>query len=168
MIRELPVAAIAFAAVLVGGCGIQSYVPDAEILLSPDAPSRAFIISDREVRGIYANMDVDSTIYQYVTETHNSNKFWELVHERARQDGWMQIENRDLIRIYDRVVAAKGQQRFHSAEQVRIAYRPGTGAVTVAWVQVDSSQLLTRFPRQGVEADFAMRVVWPQFDELTK
>lgn len=150
----------------VAGCGED--VPSAEKLQDPSNPSKAFIIGARDFRGNYANMDVDSAIYQYTTSETNTERFWKQVDEDATSADWKPVSERGHVRIYDRIRQRTGSQTFHSAEQCRIAFDEGTQTVTVAWVQTDVIELPAGFPDTGAEVRFANSVIWPKFDALTQ
>ena len=150
----------------IAGCGED--VPSAEKLQKPSNPSKAFIIGARDFRGIYANMDVDSAIYQYTTSETNTERFWKQVDDEATSADWKLVREQGRVRIYDRIRQKTGSQTFHSAEQCRIAYDESTQTVTVAWVQTDVMELPAGFPDAGSEVRFANSVIWPKFDELTR
>lgn len=156
-------------AVMVAGCDFDSFVPTAEVLRNPQSASHAFVIDEENIRGIYGNMDVDSTIYQYTTREADADRFWEKLATRAAEAKWQLVHEAGDVRHYDRIIPAVGQQIFHSAEQVRIGYAAATRTVTVAWVQADvraGSAPPEVFPEADSEGKFARRFVWPNFDEL--
>jgi hypothetical protein len=147
------------------GCDLHEYVPSAEKLRLPTNPSKAFIIDESEIWGVYGNTDVDAAIYQFTTKHPDESRFWTKVQESA-EDQWKLVHEDGHIRHYERIVAATGEQRFHSVEQVRIAYGADTSTITVAWVQADVRRLPRKFPNDGAEGEFAKYVVWPRFAEL--
>jgi len=151
------------------GCGsnsqdIHSYVPSAEKLRDPEIQSAAFIVEARHIRGIYGNTDVDSVIYMYDTAATPATEFWSTLGEKAANDDWTLREEEDQFRKYVRVKPKTGQQRFHSVEEVRVAFLPESNTVIVAWVQADPVTLPTDFPTDGPEGKFANEKIWPRFE----
>ena len=168
--RVMQIRSLMFSALVFAGCDVNSYVPTADFLRSAPNPTRAFVISEESIHGIYGNMDVDSEIYQYTTTEANADRFWEAVGRRAAEAQWKLVHD-DGIRHYERIVPAVGTQACHSAEQVRIGYDAVTRIVTIAWVQADVTARgvnpPTAFPTTNhAEGEFASRVIWPKFEQL--
>ena len=159
----------ALSAILAGGCDIMSQVPTEDSIRAN--PGRVFIVAGEDIRGIYGNMDVDSEVYQYRTREENADEFWVAVSKQSAETGWKLVHEEGNVRHYDRIMPATGEEACHSAEQVRIAYDPGSRTVTVAWVQNDVSAYRSKPPTKfgesrNAEVDFADRVIWPKFREL--
>ncbi len=154
-------------AIFITGCDLNSYTPTASMLRSDRNPSGAFIVGESGVRGIYANMDVDASVYTYTTSHESGLEFWAAIATEAGDAGWSTISDETLPDNRKRflyVTPRTGQQVFHSVEEVRVAFRPKDRSVFVAWVQSDQRELPSAFPKDGPEGDFATRVVWPEFD----
>ncbi len=154
-------------AILAIGCDLNTYTPTAEMLRSNRNPSGAFIVGESGVRGIYANMDVDSSVYSYTTSYKSASEFWAAIAAEADDAGWSAINEDTPTTNRKRflcITPKVDQQVFHSVEEVRVAFRPKDRSVFVAWVQSDQRDLPKAFPTDGPEGDFAIRVVWPEFD----
>ena len=137
------------------------------MLRSNRNPSGAFIVGESGIRGIYANMDVDSSVYSYTTSHESASEFWAAIAAEADDVGWSAINDDTLPANRKRflyITPKTGQQILHSVEEVRVAFRPKDRSVFVAWVQSDQRELPKAFPTDGPEGDFAIRVIWPKFD----
>jgi len=155
------------AAIFPVGCDLNTYTPTTEMLRSSRNPSGAFIVGESEIRGVYANMDVDSSIYTYTTSAESASVFWAAIATAADDAGWAPIDDETLSEDCKRflcITPKTGKQVFHSVEEVRVAFRNEDRSVVVAWVQSDQRELPTAFPDDGPEGDFADRVVWPKFE----
>lgn len=157
--------AVAFA--LINSCDVldMNYVPTAEQLRG-NRHYKAFIVKETDIEGVYANMDVDSAVFTYISKATNETEFWSEVDKNTQDSGWELVESQDNTQRYERIIPRRGKLAFHSAEEVRIACDAKTMTVVVAWVQADESELPEHFPETGPEGSFARQVIWPKFDEL--
>jgi len=124
-----------------------------------------FIIDETNLQGIYGNQDVDSVIFSYTTNIADEKSFWALMNRRLRDHHWIALPVEDKVRRYERIIPRNNKSRYHSAEEVRIAYRAETMTIFVAWVQADAFKLPEHFPTTGPEGRFARKVIWPKFNE---
>lgn len=153
-------------AVIAVGCDLNTYTPTAENLRSKRNPSGAFIVGESGIQGVWANMDVDSSIYTYTTSCESAPEFWAAVAATASDAGWSTIDDKTLGENCKRflcITPKTGEQMFHGVEEARVAFRTQDHRVVVAWVQADQQNLPKTFPDDGPEGDFARRVVWPKF-----
>ncbi|REK20871.1 MAG: hypothetical protein DWQ41_23480, partial [Planctomycetota bacterium] len=164
MSHRTSIGILALLTAITAGCDLNSYMPSAEKLRNRSNPSAAFIVGEHDIRGIYGNMDVDSAIYTYQTDTKDEEEFWASLDKATSDDGWTLREERDNYRCYVRIIPRTGQQVFHSAEEVRVAFKPQSQQVFLAWVQADERSLPKDFPSDG-EGRFAKNVIWPRFEE---
>lgn len=154
-------------AVAISGCDLNAYVPSAEKLRNPKNPSAAFLVNERDIRGIYGNSDVDAVIYAYDSSVAGEGEFWSTLAQATSRANWQLREERSDYRRYVRIKPRTGQQRFHSVEEARVAFNPESQEVFVAWVQSDLETLPSDFPSvdDSSEGSFAQRVVWPRFEK---
>ena len=144
----------------------MDYVPTSKQIV---ASHSTFLVAPKShsISGHYANMDVDSTVFTYASETTSCDAFWQSIDEVSSTDGWECIAEKENQRHYERIIPRTGQMHFHSAEQVRVHCDPTDNQVVVAWVQGDSFDPVGHFDRIG-EASFANRTVWPRFNSLAR
>lgn len=150
----------------VSAVGCEEYIPTPEKLRLSSNPSRAFIVDERDIYGIYGYSDVDSAIYGYVTQANDEKSFWEAVDRQATEQGWEFVTSPDAYRRYCRIRSRSGSQGIdHSVEEVRIALKADSMKAFIAWVQTEPPDKPTSFPTDGPEGRFAEDVVWPKFAE---
>ena len=145
----------------------SAYTPSPEKLRSPNNPSRAFIVEERDMEGLYGNLDVDAAIYTYRADVASDTEFWAILDLQTQEQGWELKHIAGFYRRYVRIIPKTGQHMFHSAEEVRVAIQEDTLQAWVAWVQADERQLPQDFPKNG-EGRFARKVVWPRFVWATR
>ena len=138
----------------------MEYIPEAGQLR---ANHSTFLIDDSNLQGVYANQDVDSVLFKYMSTAKNEEAFWANLNMNAQAGGWKHVEQQDTFCRYERIIARPGQ--YSSAEDVRVAYNKKTRGVVVVWVQADESDVPKTFADTS-ESKWAERVIWPKFKKL--
>ena len=142
--------------------------PSAEKLRLSSNPSRAFIVKEADIRGLFGNYDVDSAIYEYTTSS-DSDRFWTQLQHQAERDGWQPVTDGGNALRFQRVQVATGDQACHYVEEVRVVRESMSPRVIVAWAKARATRndgIPSSFPQHTAEGRFVSRVVWPQFNEF--
>jgi hypothetical protein len=128
-----------------------------------------FVVQPTGVTGVYQNVDIDSVVFYYVTNLASDKEFWQAVKQQATLAGWQHVDDAAAGSSQPRAYEAfqrlkrKGELRFASAEELRIAYTPIR--VVVAYVQSDHIGAPTPVS-QTAEGRFADREIWSRFTQL--
>jgi hypothetical protein len=118
------------------------------------------------------NFDTDSVVFTYETAVVDEVAFWVEIDGffEREEELWKVLDGKGNVRRYKRIMPPReGSVGFYSAEQIRIAYDPGTANVIVAWVQSDTSRPVDSFEESNqVEVGFAEERIWPIVDEFVR
>jgi len=158
-------------AVFVTGCTVitMEETPTPEVI---EKWMGDFLIEPDQITGVYRNLDVDSLVFTYKTESTTAPAFEDALSSALQNSKWRRSQNvTDCIEF--RRSFQKGERSddrpdmamFSSFEVAKLALAPDNTTVVVAYVQADGSGDETCFENTG-EAKWADQVIWPKFDKL--
>lgn len=153
--RSCPVVVVALA---LAGCDFLSmnYIPTQE-QIAKWFP--ALLVEPTNIKGIYGNQDVDSSVFSYETTAQGPLKH---ISASLQTEGWKQQSGEGSERSFERLRAPKpGGMPFHSLEIARV-FQIGR-KVCVRYLQLDS--ITGTFDRaKDVESRWATNTLWPKYE----
>lgn len=116
-----------------------------------------FILGEAKIEGLYANMDVDSTIFRYtLRDSVLAENMIVSITEMAGKKGWKLVEKSKILKF----TRFEPSGKLFSAEETRVVILKGS-EVYVAHVRTFTEKQVSQFEDAGSGAKFAKKVVWP-------
>lgn len=119
----------------------------------------ALLVDATNIKGIYGNQDVDSSVFSYET---TAKAPLQQISASLQSEGWKQQSGEESELSFERLRAPKpGAMPFHSLEIARVFH--AGHKVCVGYLQLDSAS--GTFDRaKDVESRWATNTLWPKYE----
>ena len=119
-----------------------------------------FIIGATGIKGIYGNMDVDSTLFSYET---TNKKALEQIENNLINQKWSTQKKTDSEIIFTKALpTGKGELDFNSLEIAKVSFI--NAKICVGYLQMDSHGSID-INSKSSEANWAIKHFWPKYEQ---